>query len=407
LILSADRNLRQDLEHTLEEIRGFELIRHSLLEPDESELAHLMDVFDPDVVFIGTEDLRRATVVAECVRRLSARVQIAAVAPKHDPATMLSLMRLGIREFLAPPFVIEETREALCRLNRIVQELPKRHRQSRVFGFIPAKPGAGASTVCVNLASALSQTSEKRVALLDLDFHCGAIDFLLRLPVGYSVQDALLHAGQMENAVWQRLVTRHGKLDVLRAGAPSAGLACAAPKLVQFSRRLYDSMFLDFAGNLDEVTRETLQYAERIFLVSTTEIATLHFARRKLAEFGKMGLRDRVQVIANRVDAREGLRLRQVEDALGCSVSAALPNDYKAVQRAIHNGSATITKGPLADCIPGLLSSLLPEGPKTQPGPPSFFSRLWSFKKPAAPQSSNFRYTVPFREVDGSRPPAA
>lgn len=383
LILTSDSGLRQDLEHVLLTINGFELFRCTQAELGESELANLLEVYHPDVVFLDTGNLRRALLVAAFIRDHAPRTQIAAIASRQDSDAVLSLMRTGVREYFAAPFTAEEIREALSRMNRLVRETPQSGRRGRAFAFVPAKPGSGASTICVNLAFALAEAEQKRVGLLDFDFQHGSVDFLLQLPVGYSVQDALIHTGEMEPSLWRRLVTRHGKLDVLRAGMPSRTLAADAPGLLLFARKQYDSLFIDFSGEMDEASVAALRLCGSIFLVHTSEMTTLHQTRRKLAEFSKVGLLDRVHLIANRVDARGGLKLRDLEGCLGRPTSASLPNDYTSLQQAIRNGSSVVKEGVLSERFPGLLSTLFSGQPPAPPSPKSFLKRLGLTRKAA------------------------
>ena len=82
--------------------------------------------------------------------------------------------------------------------------------------------------------------------------HCGVLDFLLKLPQGFSVRDAAEHAAHMDDAIWMRMVTPVGRVDVLRAGRPreydSQLPEDFASELVSFARRQYQTVCLDLSG---------------------------------------------------------------------------------------------------------------------------------------------------------------
>ena len=76
------------------------------------------------------------------------------VVPQLDPALMLEAMRAGVNEFVAEPLSVPELQAAIKRLARAVR---RRSSRGDVFAFVGAKGGVGATTVAVNVATALAK----------------------------------------------------------------------------------------------------------------------------------------------------------------------------------------------------------------------------------------------------------
>ncbi len=342
-IFSEDPNLREQLEDVLGKIRAFSLVRHSISGfPTAERLTTFLEVQAPAIVFIDITDIDRAIQLGNLVHSITRNTQLVAVAPKEDASLLLTAMRAGMREYLAAPFTMNEVVAALSRLKEILQTNPPSNEYNQnVYSFLPAKPGSGASTACVNLGFALTKSPESRAALLDFDMHCGVLDFLLKLPQGFSVRDAAEHAAHMDDAIWMRMVTPVGRVDVLRAGRPreydSQLPEDFAPELVGFARRHYQTVCLDLSGHFDKISTAVLQQSNKIFLVATPELAALYAARRSMEILETLHLKDRVHIILNRANSQK-INQDQVEELLGASVYAAIPNDYQAVQDSLTAG---------------------------------------------------------------------
>ncbi|MBL8175075.1 MAG: hypothetical protein JNK48_10420, partial [Bryobacterales bacterium] len=155
------------------------------------------------------------------------------------------------------------------------------------------------------------------------------------------VRDAAEHAAHMDDAIWMRMVTPVGRVDVLRAGRPreydSQLPEEFASELVGFARRQYQTVCLDLSGHFDKISVDVLQHSNKIFLVTTPELAALYAARRSMELLDTLHLKDRVSIILNRANSQK-INQGQVEELLGKEVYAAIPNDYQAVQDSLTAG---------------------------------------------------------------------
>jgi Flp pilus assembly CpaE family ATPase len=82
-----------------------------------------------------------------------------------------------------------------------------------------------------------------------------------------------------------------------------------------------------------------MQESKRILMVCTPEIPSLHLAREKMQYLRTLDLESRVGVVLNRVQRKPLLSTKQVEEILGTSVIATIPNDYEGVNDATTEAS--------------------------------------------------------------------
>ncbi len=190
----------------------------------------------------------------------------------------------------------------------------------------------------MHAAHACAEAIGRSVALIDIDLNCGVQGFLAKTEEGVSVLDAAQYAERMDDALWDRIVATNGKVDLLRSGGNlNPGMRVESPqlhRLLGYAERRYPITFIDHSGNWERYSVDTMERSSRIFQVCTTDLTSLHFARRNMDAFHEMGVRDRVQVILNRATYHSGLNARTVESILGSKPLICLPNAFATLQAA-------------------------------------------------------------------------
>lgn len=343
-IICPDEELCQKLEELLQEMSVVSLTRSVPRYPNANELSRTLRANAPQVLFLSVENLSRALEIVTAAEAHLPGVQIVAINRTADPATLLEVMRSGIREFITLPFERKNMGDALSRVKEILDRRPiQMEHTDLVFSFLPAKPGVGATTIATNTAMAVSRMPEQRSLLLDLDLNSGMIRFLLQLENTFSLTDAAERSLQMDENMWPQLVTSIGNLDVVHSGRlnPDKRLEGTHIRhIMDFARRNYRAVFLDLSGNLERFSVEAMHESKKIFLVVTPEVPSLHLAREKLQYLRLMDLSDRVAILLNRCQKRAVVSPAQVEDLLQQPVLMTFANDYQGVHRAMTSGKA-------------------------------------------------------------------
>lgn len=343
-VIAPDQELSQYLQRTLNETGAVTIVRTIMAYPNPIDLARMLRSHAPQAVFLSVDSPREATDIASQIEQVMPGVQVVAFGRSCDPNTLMEIMRAGIREYLAAPF--DYTSAAEC-LHRIGENLTRRPIASTMtdlmYSFLPAKPGVGTTTLAVNASIAAARQRKADGLLLDFDLNCGMVRFMLRLESGYSILDAAEHAANMDEDLWPQIVTQCEGLDVISAGALNPEIRIQhlqINRLLDYARRNYKFVCADLSGNLEKYSLEIMHESRKIFLVCTTEVASLHLAKEKLDYLQRMDLGGRVHLLLNRYVKRAGITPADVEQIVGAPVMMTFPNDYTRVSRSIQAGKS-------------------------------------------------------------------
>jgi len=382
VIICPDKELIDELKVALAETHQVTVVRILYRYPTEGDLIRFLRAAAPELVFLGLQSVQQAVALAGQIEVHAPGTQIAAIDRGCRRDALLATMRAGIREFLSMPFELRALEESLQRLNQILERKPPSLASTDlVMAFLPSKAGVGASTIALNTSIMLSQLPDTKTLLADFDLNCGLIAFMMQIRSSHSVSSAVENAHQMDENLWQKLVTGMGELDVLPAGTLVPGYRIDSTQiryLLEFARRNYKAICVDLSGILEKYSIEILHEAKEIFLVCTPEVPSLHLAREKLRFLRSLELDDRVKVLLNRAQPRSFVSVSQVETILERPIFMTFPNDYVGVHKALTGGKH-VSRGSalgakfrlLAEAIrgvgaapavhtPGLLSLLLP-----------------------------------------------
>src|SRR5579859_4159930 len=191
IVICPDTEVNGRLESTLSEIGIVTVTRVMDHYPNALELLRFLRAHAPQVVFLSTQSMQKATEVVREIEKNTPGVQIVAVGHTCDPQLLLELMRAGIREYAAFPFDRIAVSESLMRIRGVLEAKPAViDCTEHVFSFLPSKAGVGASTIALNAAVALSRVPNASVLLSDFDLNSGMMRFMLKLDNTYSVTDA-------------------------------------------------------------------------------------------------------------------------------------------------------------------------------------------------------------------------
>jgi pilus assembly protein CpaE len=196
--------------------------------------------------------------------------------------------------------------------------------------------------VAVHIANSISQVSKARVLLVDFDFQAGSIAFRLGVNPEFTMADALARIDIVDE-LWQRLAYRGEGFEVLAAPASFKSLPLEnlgrLPELFQSALRTYSHVVVDMPPGMFSASEYVLDLADEVYLVTSPEVVALHLSRRRITELLEMGVpKERIRLVVNRIDSRQPLRQKEIEEAVGLPVARALSNDYAAVSEAAMKG---------------------------------------------------------------------
>jgi pilus assembly protein CpaE len=310
--------------------------------PSRDHLRRVVCVCAPEIVFLDIEDAAAAESIAHQFEKDFPAIQRIALHRSQDSSTFRRVLQLRMRELLSPPFDPSETGPIFDRIQEELDAHPATIGATEHFyAFLPAKAGAGASTIAANATWAFGQVPDKNVLLADLDTSSGVTGFMFNVEHEYSLADAAAQGSELDGETWSRVVKKMGNIDLLLSGAPHIGEAISGQqlaRLLEFSRRNYDVVNVDLPDTLNETSLGVLREANRIFLVTTPELTSLRLARLKALLLQKLELHEKASILVNRASKRMDLNVEEIEKTVGLPVFMSFPSDYANVTRAIQDG---------------------------------------------------------------------
>lgn len=341
LLIAEDRELAQQLQSALAESRVFDVLAELRSYPQEQTLEIRLRQIQPDVVLLDlASNFQTASQLIRAISAFQPPVQVIGLSRTNDPSILIDSLRAGAAEFLHAPFEAQAQSESAARIRRLREpEGAAQQEFGKVVAFTAAKPGSGASTLATQTAFCLRRLTGKRVLLADVDILSGAIAFALKLNPAYSLLDALENSSQLDPALWSSLTVNCGGVDVL--AAPDAAGSGAVEfgrvhDVLEYSRVLYDWIVVDLPTVFHRLSLFVLSEADQSLLVSTSELPSLHLARRAVSMLAHLGYgKERFQMVVNRLNRRDNISTSDMEKIFTCSVFASFPNDFYALHKAV------------------------------------------------------------------------
>ncbi len=341
LMIAPGRDLSQQFTASLAESRAFQILAELKTYPSQQVLEMRLRQLQPEVVLLDLEtDLDRAGELIRFITSSSPLIHVVGLHTRNDSEAIVRSLRLGASEFLYSPFDAAIQEQAVLRIRRLLGPQSAEPKElGKVVLFSSAKPGSGASTLATQSALALRRLTGRKVLLADLDLMGGCLAFYLKLAPNGSLLDAV---EEDSASALPSLVANTGGLHLLAApGEPETDFVepSRLHLFLEQARQLYDWVVLDVPSIFHRLSLLALSESDQAFLVSTSELASLHLARRAAALLAQLGFgKERYQVLINRVDKRDGLKESDLGKIVNCPVNGSFPNDCFSLDRAITMG---------------------------------------------------------------------
>ena len=306
--------------------------------PEASELVELLRDGDGEsrVVIVGLTDLTRATKLFQTAKESLPHIHLIAADIAESTAGLKAAMRAGAADYWTPPFDPAE-------IARNLSSVTYAHGESGVLlACLPGQPGDGASTAALHLAQSISVNRGEPALLIDCDVQCGTLGFRLGLNPEYTLLDAAGHASNLDE-IWDRIATRWRDIRVLASPESSFGLTGehleALPSIVESALRRFPYVVADLPAALYSPCAGVLRRADKVCVVCTPEITSLHLTRRRFTDLREWDVRaDKVKLVVNRADARNAPMRQEIARSLGVPVAWSLPNCYQELSKATLDG---------------------------------------------------------------------
>lgn len=270
---------------------------------------------------------------------------ILAAGPAATIALIRNAMRAGAREFLDLNRFREEFSDVL---GKIEADGTVPSRRGQVISLYSPSGGVGVSTTAINLAVQLAADAPDQIALVDLKPAPSDLALMLDVEPNHTLDEIGVAWDRVDRKVLQAAMVRHasGMHALLQAGYPADGgvppkilTTEAVRQLLALLRRMYAVTVIDLPPAITAEEIEAMRYSNLVGLIVRADVPGLRRARWALDTATAMGIRrDHFRLVVNRSGQRGQIDASRVEEILGLKVFQAIPEDCRAVNRAVNRG---------------------------------------------------------------------
>jgi pilus assembly protein CpaE len=323
----------------------------------------LMDINMPDMDGIAA---------SQEITRVAPMCQVIMMSVQSEADYLRRSMLAGAMDFLTKPFSSEELSSSIRRVYEMgasrratvpamLAELGMAGlaggddggaaRGKLLLVFSP-KGGVGCTSVATNLAIALHKATSRRVALVDLNLQFGDVDALLNLQGNRSVMDAISRGEELDGDTLEALMSPHASGIKVLAAPPTPEMAERITGeqikgVLLTMRQAFDYVVADTSSYLDDVVLAAMEVSDRLLLVMVPEIPSIKaikqmFEITEALEFPP----ERIDLVLNKVVARDDIRADQLENSLRHAILAQLESDLRSMRLATNQGLPLVLSQP-------------------------------------------------------------
>jgi pilus assembly protein CpaE len=293
-----------------------------------------------------------------------ATVPVLCVAATDDVEERIGFLEAGADDVIARPF---DPREVEARIEALLLRFQRSKdlapvisadgltmaKARRTVAVYSPKGGVGTTTIATNIAVSSAARRVDRVILVDLALQFGGVATHLNLDPKQTIADVVRDdAALREPELLRTYAMRHDSgLHVLAAPAnPEAAEMVTPAHVGQLLNTLlegYESVVIDAGSNLDERVMTAFEIAETVVLPVYPEMSALKAVTGLLDylnEAGSVGTKS--TFVLNNLFARQILKPRDVEAALGTKIAIELPYDAFLYLKAVNEGVPIVLGAP-------------------------------------------------------------
>jgi len=335
----------------------------------------------------------------ETVRRLAIlvpSVPIVAITEQSAVGYVQEVLLAGARTFLTKPLNDSDVISTVSQLLQLESIRRSRQAQIDINAYLPKceiitivspKGGVGTTTLAVNLAAAIRESTEKGVVLVDGQGSFGDLTTALNLQADFSIGDLLEHGTAMDADLVVGVLSMHSSgIRVLPSSQRLDDSDQFTPevfdKLLGILAQYNDVIIIDAGSIFETQTTVALLKANKVFMVTTPEMTSLRRCGQFLRTAEESGFpREKIQLVVNRDGLVGGLALDDISQSLNMQVALAVPDDPGLVTYSLNRGIPFVLSSPKSIAskrLYALTETLFPRKQDTAEGESAknFFGRL-------------------------------
>ena len=348
------------------QLRALSFIECEGVHADLAKAFELCQQAMPDILIVdltGREYDAQLFIEAMCVNTPTPCVAFA-LHTELDSKVVLETVRHGAKEFLQYPADSAGLEAALKRQLELKQ---RRYNymndvvKGKLVSVFSSKGGAGTSTVAVNLAHTLQQTTHEPVMLFDLDQVFSNISVMLNFKPSYSLRDlADNNVDDIDDNLLKSIVVEHESGLHLAVGSKSVldDANLVSPQLlaraIEYFVKHYAYVVVDLPTHvIDPYHQYLAEQCDEMLLVSSLDIPSLYRTRQYL-DLARQHLDvNKIKLVINRHTQKGayGISNQNLLEEYRFPVHAFLANDWELNVEANSVGKVFQQVNPKSELV--------------------------------------------------------
>ncbi|MBR0815266.1 AAA family ATPase [Bradyrhizobium diazoefficiens] len=270
-------------------------------------------------------------------------VRVALVGDNREITFYRQLMDLGLSEYLPKPLTRDVVLDQLRpKLLGAVSHAPA-DRGGHVVSICGAQGGAGATSIAINLALQIAETTKAKVALLDLHLQGGETAVMLGVRPGPGLRIALENPARADTLFLERaaievnervsLISADEELDA-QLNITEAGVR----HVLGLLRQRFNYVIVDVPVPFPPSMHSVIELSRHVLVLLEAEVTGLRNAHALRTAVTNIAGKDRVFTLLNRADRAGGLPRATMVKALGAEPDMVIPDLGKGMTQAVNLG---------------------------------------------------------------------
>ena len=310
----------------------------------------LMDINMPDMDGIAA---------TEAIMTQDPGIQVIIMSVQGETDYLRRAMLAGAREFLTKQIGADDLYKSIRHVHRLAATRPVTSTatggsegsvpsgggaQGQIVAVFSPKGGVGTSTIAANLAIALRQLTNKKVALVDGNLIFGDLNVILNLVSNKTIVDLANRVDDLDRDLLNDVLTTHNsQVKVLLAPPnPQTGELVTSDQLrtiLDLMRQEFDYVVVDTQSSFQDRALAVLDMADRIIALMTLEMPCIKNIKLflEVAELLEYP-REKTMLVLNKADNRMGFSVKDVQSNIQHEVALQIANAPLEITYSINQG---------------------------------------------------------------------
>ncbi|MGF6313508.1 pilus assembly protein CpaE [Bradyrhizobium sp. i1.8.4] len=270
-------------------------------------------------------------------------VLVALIGESREITFYRELIEIGLTEYLPKPLTRDMVLHQL-RPKMLGDTAPgAADRGGQVISICGAQGGAGATSIAINLALQLAETTKAKVALLDLHLQNGETAVMLGVRPGPGLRIALENPMRADALFLERaaidinervcLISADEDLDA-QLDITEAGVR----HVLGLLRQRFNYVVVDVPVPFPPSLHPVITLSRQVLVLLEAEVTGLRNAHALRTAVTNIAGKDRVFTLLNRADRPGGLPRATIVKALGAEPDMVIPDLGKGMTQAVNLG---------------------------------------------------------------------